>query len=188
MKSHFKTSPTQAAENQLIIEFPDFFNCKVKHDFTSTYQDKIHEDDPPPELPAKPDLANDRNEKPRNHSTAQVARICQPSLNSEVAYVTLPENTRKNGFDYTLVKRLEKFCIYRQDCGSGVFYYEVFIAEIKPAVTIMGNSLPAREVMPADEAFGVSAWTFRTLSDAYVKFNLLTGGSAASVSDQRETI
>lgn len=88
----------------------------------------------------------------------------------------LPENLRKNGFSYTLVLRGKRSCIYRQEVTVNMHYYEAFVIKVKPAKEIFGKSLPEREVFPANEDFGESAWSCRTLKRAKIRFIELEGG------------
>ncbi len=86
------------------------------------------------------------------------------------AIKTLPVEQRKNGFDYTLVLRGERSCIFEQTVSDSVKYYEVFLIRVKPESNINGKVIPAHEWFPNDEAFGRWAWSFRTLQKAKKRF------------------
>ncbi len=86
---------------------------------------------------------------------------------------TLPVELRKNGYDYTLVLRGRRSCIYEQTVSDSVNYYEVFLIRTKPESNINGKVIPAHEWFPNNEAFGNWAWTYRDYSRAKNKFDLL---------------
>jgi len=95
------------------------------------------------------------------------------NLKEENSMKRLEENIRKNGFDYTLVKRGQRSCIYKQKVTESVSYYEVFLIKVKKKRTVKGKILPAREVFPHDEAFGYWAWSIRDYSRALKRFHEL---------------
>lgn len=80
---------------------------------------------------------------------------------------------RKNGFDYTIVRRGQRSFIYCQHVTDQVKYNEVFYRRVAPQWTIDDNIIPARESFPNDEAFGVWAWSFRSDKRAIEKFKEL---------------
>jgi hypothetical protein len=84
--------------------------------------------------------------------------------------LTLPKNIRKNGFDYVQVLRGKRSCIYEQKVTPRISYYEVFLIVIKPERSLFGKTLPEREVFPKDEDFGFTAWTYRNLDIAKMRF------------------
>lgn len=85
----------------------------------------------------------------------------------------LPDELRKNGFDYKLVLRGNRSCIYEQTVTESVKYYEVFLIKVKPESSVIGKVIPAHEWFPHNEAFGYWAWSFRDYSKAKIKFDLL---------------
>jgi len=72
----------------------------------------------------------------------------------------LPDNLRKNRFDYKLYHREEvedrAIAVYAQYSGDDVIAYEVFIVPIrkKDVLTPTKVLLPAGEVYPGNEYFG----------------------------------
>jgi hypothetical protein len=90
---------------------------------------------------------------------------------------TLPLKKRYNGFDYTLVHRGKRTCIYKQIVTNEIRYYEVFIIKVREERTIKfkdgERKIKAHEMWPGNEAFGKWAWTFRTLERAMFRFNEL---------------
>jgi len=99
----------------------------------------------------------------------------------------LQQHQRKNGYDYELIERDEKFAIYRQidsykeECEMTIAY-EVFIIRSRKDRKIKGNFIEGGEVFPSNEDFGKYAWCYSTfcgtdtedaLSRAYNKFNNL---------------
>ena len=95
---------------------------------------------------------------------------------------TLPEKIRKNRFEYTLVRRGQRSCIFCQEVTPAVTYFEVFLIRVRPARIIrikrLEKQIPATEVFPANEDFGKTAWTLRDLKSAYQKFNELENHAA----------
>lgn len=87
--------------------------------------------------------------------------------------IPLPRNIRKNGFEYSLLLRGHKACIFRQR-GKGwdgdYFYYEIFLVKIRSERNIANKVIESREWFPPDRAFGKWAWTYKNYSDAYGKF------------------
>ena len=88
---------------------------------------------------------------------------------------TLPQKLRKNGFDYTLIRRGKRSCIYEQRVSEKIKRYEVFLIKFRPERNIKGKLLPATEVFPHNEAFGYTAWCCWDLPAAMKKFNELEG-------------
>lgn len=86
---------------------------------------------------------------------------------------TLPSKLRKNGFDYTLILRGERTCIYEQRVTKGISYYEVFLLKLKPEKKVLEKIIPAGERFPHNEAFGKWAWSFRSYYDALRKYDEL---------------
>lgn len=88
---------------------------------------------------------------------------------------TLPVKKRHNGFDYTLVRRDKRSCIYEQEVTPEIKYYEVFRIKVRKERIIkfkgVEKKIEAGEMWPGDEAFGKWAWTCRTLERAMDRFN-----------------
>jgi hypothetical protein len=87
--------------------------------------------------------------------------------------IPLPLKLRKNGFNYTQVKRGKKAFIYAQEVTKTVTYYEVFKIKVIPEKNIKGKHIKAHEKFPHDEAFGYWAWSYRDYNMAQKKFNEL---------------
>ena len=79
---------------------------------------------------------------------------------------TLPNKTRKNGFDYDQVIRGAGYALYEQTVSENEHYFELFEIRIRPERVIKGKILEAKEAFPNDEAFGSWAWTYSTLKEA----------------------
>lgn len=86
-------------------------------------------------------------------------------------HLTIPTTLRKNGFTYVLHRRGNQSFIYEQRVRKKTIAYEVFVHQITPAKNILGKILPSKEKFPANEDFGLTAWTYRTLEQAMKKFN-----------------
>ncbi len=85
----------------------------------------------------------------------------------------LPPELHKNGFKYTLVLRGQGSCIYKQHVTANIKRFEIFIIKTKPTKEIFGKQYPVREVFPANEDFGSTAWSCFTLDNAMNRFNKL---------------
>ena len=85
----------------------------------------------------------------------------------------LPPELSKNGFQYTLVSRGLRTCIYCQHVTPNFKCYEVFLIKTRPAEVLFGKQVPAREVLPSNESFGSTAWVFRNKERAIKRFNSL---------------
>lgn len=85
-------------------------------------------------------------------------------------YQTLLPTIKKNGFTYTLTKRGNKALLYQQHITESLFSYEVFVIKVRQERAFNGQTFPAKEQFPHNEAFGKWAWTFRNLEDAEQKF------------------
>ncbi|MCD4737450.1 MAG: hypothetical protein K8R53_15510 [Bacteroidales bacterium] len=83
---------------------------------------------------------------------------------------TLAPIIHKNGFEYSLILRGKRSCIYKQRVGENCHYYEVFILKIKPERIVNGKILIANEAFPHNEAFGEWAWSYRNYEKALEKF------------------
>ena len=82
----------------------------------------------------------------------------------------LPPELHKNGFKYTLVLREGRLAIYCQQVSAKTKCFEVFIIKTRPAKEIYGKKYPEREVFPANEDFGYTAWSCNTLDRAKMRF------------------
>jgi len=78
----------------------------------------------------------------------------------------LDNEIRKNGFNYKLLKRTEKFAMYSQWDGDKLIGYEIFKIKIQPAKTVLNKDFPEKERFPNNEAFGYWAWQARSRSRA----------------------
>ena len=72
----------------------------------------------------------------------------------------LPNEIKKNGFIYRLLKRGEKAMLYEQYCidAEKVVAWEVFKRKIDQPKEIFGIQLGEREIFPGNEDFGKWAW------------------------------
>jgi hypothetical protein len=85
----------------------------------------------------------------------------------------LPKHMRKNGYNYTLILRGRRSCIYEQRVSESVRRYEVFLIKVRSERYTKGKFLPQTEFFPHNEAFGVWAWTCITLEAARKRFSKL---------------
>lgn len=72
----------------------------------------------------------------------------------------LPNEIKKNGFIYRLLKRGERAMLYEQYCidAEKVGSWEVFKRKIDQPKEIFGIQLGEREIFPGNEDFGKWAW------------------------------
>ena len=87
--------------------------------------------------------------------------------------IILPLKLRKNGYNYTLVSRGKRSCLYAQEVSPGRSYYEVFLIKIKPEHEFNGATLPAKEWFPPNESFGKWAWSYQTYERAMKAYDRL---------------
>lgn len=87
----------------------------------------------------------------------------------------LPEIIRRNGFTYKLVTRTSEKAIYAQYCENVLTSWEVFQIRVRGTQfsPLLRKSLDASERFPGNEDFGKTAWTYRTLKKALIKYNEL---------------
>lgn len=87
----------------------------------------------------------------------------------------LEKEISRSGFMYTQLQASEKAYLYEQkDKNTGlVVGYEVFRHKEGKAFVVAGNFVPASVQFPSNEAFGLWAWTLRTLEQAIARFELL---------------
>lgn len=72
----------------------------------------------------------------------------------------LPNEIKKNGFIYRLLKRGERAMLYEQYCldAEKIVAWEVFKRKIDQPKEIFGIQLGEREIFPGNEDFGKWAW------------------------------
>ena len=97
----------------------------------------------------------------------------------------LPEELRKNGFDYELIKRNDNKCLYSQNKGARIIAYELFktklnktsskakLAELSGRILDISNMPEFYESFPSNEEFGKRAWTISNLNLALERFQNL---------------
>ena len=83
----------------------------------------------------------------------------------------LPQTFRKNGYDYTLVKRDDLVAMYEQHISDTVSRFEVFKIKIAPDTYIHDNFIPSHECIPSNEQFGITAWSCWDREQAEIKFS-----------------
>jgi len=88
-----------------------------------------------------------------------------------MAILTLPDNLRKNGFDYIKVLEGKRSFVFRQCIDPKTAYFEVFKKRIIPEYVLGGKIIPEHIQFPSDESFGNWAWTFKDFDMALKKFD-----------------
>jgi hypothetical protein len=88
----------------------------------------------------------------------------------------LPQKLRKNGFDYILVLRGHRSCIYEQRLMGKFIAFEVFIIRTSPRRKILEKWIEEHELFHHNESFGYTAWTFMSWEKALEGYNQIEHG------------
>jgi hypothetical protein len=91
--------------------------------------------------------------------------------------IPLSSKIRKNGFEYTLLCRGGRSCLYAQHITPDIVCFEVFVIRIQKDAILFGKKLPDKELFPRDEDFGKTAWSFSDYDLALQKFQDLESQS-----------
>jgi hypothetical protein len=84
-------------------------------------------------------------------------------------------NYTKNGYDYTLVNRIEGIAIFHgKSKSSQAETWEVIAIQSHNGLTIAANDVPPAEYPPSNEQWGAKGWSFSSLESAQGKFHDLT--------------
>jgi len=89
-----------------------------------------------------------------------------------------PTSFRKSGWDYRLLERDGDVAILEQTKAGCDVRYEVVIVQRHNGYEIGGSVVPAGEVMPSPEMWGVKGWTFMDIESAKRKADSLVEGFA----------
>jgi len=85
---------------------------------------------------------------------------------------TLPNEFRKSGFYFRLVKRQGDKAIYSKSRAGGVGkHYEVIKIREHDEYVMGGVTIPAGESYPSSEQWGRLGYTYPTLEEAEERFN-----------------
>jgi hypothetical protein len=90
--------------------------------------------------------------------------------------VPLPLEFKHKSFGYRQLERNEKAAIYSQSAGDQIAAYEVVKIRTVKFTIWMGKEIPFREVYPSDNHWGSRGWTYRTLGEAKIKMEVISGG------------
>lgn len=94
---------------------------------------------------------------------------------------TLPNEFRKDGFDFNLVRRRGSIAIYSKTKPDHAEpSYEVGLIRSNPARIAFGKEFPASESWPSSEEWGIRAWTYGSLAGALHRFGMLEEAHAAN--------
>ena len=92
----------------------------------------------------------------------------------ELKIKKLPEIISRNGFEYRLHNRTEKKAIYSQHFKKRkIIAYEVFKIKLSNPYPFSDSDFDKIEYFPSNESFGKFAWTYKTLDEAYKRFNII---------------
>jgi hypothetical protein len=97
----------------------------------------------------------------------------------------LPNEIKKNGFIYRLLKRGARAMLYEQYCidAETVIAWEVFKRKIDQPKVIFGIELGEREIFPGNEDFGKWAWAPADFSRAQEIFDRIERGESKEEND-----
>ena len=91
----------------------------------------------------------------------------------EETSISLPAELNYHGFNYTLILRGKRSCIYQQTYEGKTEGFEVSLIQIQEEAVLFGKVAMKHERWPKDGDFGKTAWTCWTVEEAMVKFNRL---------------
>ena len=86
----------------------------------------------------------------------------------------IPVSLKKHyhGFDYTQICRGTRSCHYHHTYQGKTVGFEVFIITNQPGTILNGILYPTRERWSKDEDFGETTWSYRTLEQLTVIFQI----------------
>ncbi len=87
-------------------------------------------------------------------------------------YQRLPDNFRKNSFDYSLIERVGDVAIFKQyDAREEIDFvaYEVFEIRKQNDAEVFGKKILAKETCPSNGEWGNNAYTVYTIEQAKSK-------------------
>ena len=86
----------------------------------------------------------------------------------------LPTEFRSDGYCFQLLRRAGTVALLaKRKTPRSCPNFEVVIIQTRPAEQIFGNRLPAREMMPPSESWGVLGWSDSNFPAAETRFNRL---------------
>ena len=86
---------------------------------------------------------------------------------------TLPTEFKKYGDRFVQLSRKDNVALYARIYNGTTYAYEVVIIRQKPARTILNKVIPAQEVYPSNEEFGILGWCFTSKPKALEKYHEL---------------
>lgn len=93
-----------------------------------------------------------------------------PDIEANIVYQELPKEFKgrkdQRGFFFTQIWREGEFAVYRKEKGHLIYFEAIYIKKQKSYV-IAGVEVPAKEVYPNSEAFGLLAFACDTKEDAF---------------------
>lgn len=102
--------------------------------------------------------------------------------------IPLLSNLHYHGFNYTLVCRGRRSCVYHQMYEGKTVGYEISLIRIQKEVVLYGKTCLIHERWPKDGDFGNTAWTCWTLDEAITKYNILERPFISSETNQLKGI
>jgi hypothetical protein len=81
---------------------------------------------------------------------------------------------KQKGFNFTQIKRIEDFAIYKKIPVNGTHTsYEVIIVSRHNGYELGGQKIEPAETYPSSSQWGTKGWTYTTLKDAETAFTAL---------------
>lgn len=88
-------------------------------------------------------------------------------------YKPIKEKFMKDGYTFSLVKRINDIAIYEQRKSKNNIHYEVIIINRHNGYNLGGTYIEPAETYPATSEWGIRGWTFIDLTKAEEKFKSL---------------
>ena len=94
------------------------------------------------------------------------------TANGDRANGILAESIRKGGFDHEQIYRNGRVAVYARWTQGGIrerAHYETIIVGWQDSRMMGGRLIEAGEYYPGASSFGVSAWTYKTMTEAMAR-------------------
>lgn len=109
---------------------------------------------------------------------------------SEATVKPLPQEVKKNGLFYKLVKKGTKAAMYsvHTEQDGPATNWETMKIKVTPAREVFGVPYPAFETFPGNEQFGLWAWCHASLERAEKRFDELESGEYDRMQEEEEQV
>jgi hypothetical protein len=103
-------------------------------------------------------------------------------------YKLLEPEFTKNGFRFRQIWREGDFAVFHKVAMEGNIHpttydagFETVVVSRHDGYEIAGNKVEPAECYPSNELWGDKGWTYKTLHEAQIKFEILTGKRQATI-------